>query len=666
MAATATASTIRYAPEDPNLPKPWKGLVDSRTGYLYFWNPETNVTQYERPPGLAPPKVSPPRVSSSVQTQQPSSGYGSGKEEDKYNNGPNNDSGSRFSEASRNGPTNSSNAASGLGNASSGGSSAIVPPSSAAGNEKLSPEAYCRRHEITVTGGQVPPPLMSFEATGFPPELLRELYSAGFSAPSPIQAQSWPIAMQNRDIVAVAKTGSGKTLGYLIPGFMHLQRVRNDSRMGPTILVLSPTRELATQIQAEALKFGKSSRISCACLYGGAPKGPQLKEIERGVDIVIATPGRLNDILEMKRISLHQVSYLVLDEADRMLDMGFEPQIRKIVNEVPTKRQTLMYTATWPKEVRKIASDLLGNPAQVNIGNVDELVANKSITQTIEVIPPMEKQRRLEQILRSQEPGSKIIIFCSTKRMCDTLARNLTRTFGAAAIHGDKSQQERDDVLNQFRSGRTPVLVATDVAARGLDVKDIRVVVNFDFPNGIEDYVHRIGRTGRAGATGIAYSFFGDQDAKHASDLIKILEGASQKVPQEVRELATRGGGMNKFNRWGTPGGGGGSRGGGGGYGNSGYGGRGGGRGDSGYGGRGDSGYGGRSDSGYGGRGGSGYGGRGGDSGGRGSWSDSGRGGSGWGRERSRSPERFNRAGAAQSTSSPPRSFHEAMMMRQK
>ncbi|OAO93868.1 hypothetical protein AXX17_AT5G14110 [Arabidopsis thaliana] len=468
------------------------------------------------------------------------------------------------------------------------------------------------------------------------------VYSAGFSAPSPIQAQSWPIAMQNRDIVAIAKTGSGKTLGYLIPGFMHLQRIHNDSRMGPTILVLSPTRELATQIQVEALKFGKSSKISCACLYGGAPKGPQLKEIERGVDIVVATPGRLNDILEMKRISLHQVSYLVLDEADRMLDMGFEPQIRKIVNEVPTKRQTLMYTATWPKEVRKIAADLLVNPAQVNIGNVDELVANKSITQTIEVLAPMEKHSRLEQILRSQEPGSKIIIFCSTKRMCDQLARNLTSTFGAAAIHGDKSQAERDDVLNQFRSGRTPVLVATDVAARGLDVKDIRVVVNYDFPNGVEDYVHRIGRTGRAGATGLAYTFFGDQDAKHASDLIKILEGANQKVPPQVREMATRGGGgMNKFRRWGTP-----SSGGGGGRG---------GYGDSGYGGRGESGYGSRGDSGYGGRG---------DSGGRGSWAPSrdSSGSSGWGRERSRSPERFR--GGPPSTSSPPRSFHEAMMMK--
>ncbi|KAJ0244681.1 DEAD-box ATP-dependent RNA helicase 14 [Hirschfeldia incana] len=591
----ATASAVRYAPEDHSLPKPWKGLVDDRTGYLYFWNPETNVTQYDRPASSS--SSSKLSVSSSVQVSSiPNGGsYLPPKDDAVQYRRPKVDSGaSRFSEVN--------------------GLTARGPPPSSSND--ISPDAYCRRHEITVSGGQVPPPLMSFETTGFPPELLREVLSAGFSAPTPIQAQSWPIAMQGRDIVAIAKTGSGKTLGYLIPGFMHLQRIRNDSRMGPTILVLSPTRELATQIQEEAVKFGRSSRISCTCLYGGAPKGPQLRDIERGVDIVVATPGRLNDILEMRRISLRQVSYLVLDEADRMLDMGFEPQIRKIVKEIPTKRQTLMYTATWPKGVRKIAADLLVNPAQVNIGNVDELVANKAITQHIEVVAPMEKQRRLEQILRSQEPGSKVIIFCSTKRMCDQLTRNITRQFGAAAIHGDKSQPERDHVLNQFRSGRTPVLVATDVAARGLDVKDIRAVINYDFPNGVEDYVHRIGRTGRAGATGQAFTFFGDQDSKHASDLIKILEGADQKVPPQIREMAARGGGGNKFSRWGPPGG---------------------------RGGRGrDSGYGGRAS----------FGSR--DSG-MGSRSSS-----GWGRdrERSRSPERFNRVPPPSSNGSPPRSFH--------
>ncbi|ONK54910.1 uncharacterized protein A4U43_UnF9810 [Asparagus officinalis] len=400
-----------------------------------------------------------------------------------------------------------------------------------------SADSYCQHHEITVTGDNIPAPFMTFEATAFAPELLREIRAAGFSAPTPIQAQTWPIALQSRDIVAIAKTGSGKTLGYLLPAFVHLKQCRNNPQIGPTVLVLSPTRELATQIQDEAIKFGRSSRISCTCLYGGAPKGPQLREIERGVDIVVATPGRLNDILEMKKINFSQVSFLVLDEADRMLDMGFEPQIRSIVREIPPRRQTLMYTATWPKEVRKIAGDLLVNPVQVNIGN-EELSANKAITQHVEIVLPMEKQRRLEQILRTQERGSKIIIFCSTKRLCDQLARSM-RGYGAAAIHGDKSQGERDYVLNQFRCGKAPILVATDVAARGLDIKDIRVVINYDFPTGIEDYVHRIGRTGRAGATGIAYTFISDQDWKHAAELIKILEGANQRVPPQVRVHAS-------------------------------------------------------------------------------------------------------------------------------
>jgi len=357
--------------------------------------------------------------------------------------------------------------------------------------------------------------------------------------------------MQSQDVVAIAKTGSGKTLGYLLPGFMHIKRLQNSTRNGPTVLVLAPTRELATQILDEAVKFGRSSRISCTCLYGGAPKGPQLRDLDRGVDVVVATPGRLNDILEMRRVSLKQVSYLVLDEADRMLDMGFEPQIRKIVKEMPHRRQTLMYTATWPKEVRRIADDLLVHPVQVTIGSVDELVANSAITQHVEVITPSEKQRRLEQILRSQDSGSKILIFCTTKRMCDQLARTLTRQFGASAIHGDKSQSEREKVLNHFRSGRSPILVATDVAARGLDIKDIRVVINYDFPTGVEDYVHRIGRTGRAGATGVAYTFFCDQDSKYAADLIKILEGANQKVPRDLEDMASRGGGRGrKRNRW--------------------------------------------------------------------------------------------------------------------
>ncbi|KAL6960577.1 RNA helicase [Sarracenia purpurea var. burkii] len=627
--ATATVSSAgpRYAQEDPTLPKPWRGLVDGKTGYLYFWNPETNVTQYERPQASShsdsalPQKLSSAQLSSSVQVQKSSQGQ---QHNDELA------SGTRSYQGGKGGSDNSQNVPNGdigTGHGESSGrgyGSLGVEYSSSA-------ESYCRRHEISVSGDKVPPPFMSFEATGLPSEILREVHQAGFSAPTPIQAQSWPIALQSRDIVAVAKTGSGKTLGYLIPGFMHLKRGRNNPQLGPTVLVLSPTRELATQIHDEAVKFGKSSKISCTCLYGGAPKGPQLRELYKGADIVVATPGRLNDFLEMRKVSLHQVSYLVLDEADRMLDMGFEPQIRKIVKEVPTRRQTLMYTATWPKEVRKIASDLLVNPVQVNIGNVDELVANKSITQYVEVLSPMEKHKRLEQILRSQEPGSKCIIFCSTKKMCDQLARNLTRQFGAAAIHGDKSQDERDRVLNEFRTGRSPVLVATDVAARGLDVKDIRVVVNYDFPTGVEDYVHRIGRTGRAGATGVAYTFFWDQDAKHASDLIKILEGANQRVPVELRDMASRGGGMGRARRpWGS--------GSGSGFGSGGH----------------DADRGGRNDSGYGGR-----------DGGRGSWGNPERGGSRGSDPDSRESDRYGRSSnndADGSGSYHHISFHERML----
>ncbi|PWA97810.1 DNA/RNA helicase, DEAD/DEAH box type, N-terminal [Artemisia annua] len=658
------AAGPRYAPEDPTLPKPWRGLVDGRTGNLYFWNPVTNVTQYQRPKDLAPE----PDVTEKQSSDAPSSVVSSDAPE--TDNGVAGDD--LRHESSGNGGSELLSETKADDETTNGGSdhsydpqketvafkteetpALVHVPSAGSG---LSPDDYRRKHEITVSGNNVPPPFTSFEETGFPSELLREVLRAGFTAPTPIQAQSWPIALRSRDIVAVAKTGSGKTLGYLIPGFRHLKVTCNNSKMGPTVLVLSPTRELATQIQDEALKFGKSSKISCTCLYGGAPKGPQLRELEHGADIVVATPGRLNDILEMKKVNLSQVSYLVLDEADRMLDMGFEPQIRKIISAVPTRRQTLMYTATWPKEVRKIAADFLVNPVQVNIGNVDELVANKSITQHVEVLTYMEKNRRLEQIIRSQTPGSKIIIFCATKKMCDQLARNLTRPFGAAAIHGDKNQSERDQVLSQFRSGKSPVLVATDVAARGLDVKDIRVVVNFDFPTGVEDYVHRIGRTGRAGATGEAYTFFGDQDAKYASDLVKILEGANQHVPQEIREMASRGGGGmggGRSRRWSSDGG-------------SSYG-SGGGRSGGGY----DSGYGGRGNS---------FGGRGSDSDGGGggyqakSFHDSmgnagekrdrsrsppNNSGSGWGgsRDRSRSPERFN-------SGPPARSFHELMMER--
>nr|CAB3472746.1 unnamed protein product [Digitaria exilis] len=352
--------------------------------------------------------------------------------------------------------------------------------SQAANGSQMSKEEYCLKHNINIVGDKVPAPFMTFQSTGFPSEILREVLQAGFSAPTPIQALSWPIALKGRDLIAVAKTGSGKTLGYLLPGFILLKRLQHNSREGPTVLVLSPTRELSAQIQDEAIKFGRSLRISSTVC---ALKGPQLRELDRGVDIVVATPGRLNDILEIDRVSLRQVSYLVLDEADHIIVSVLE---------------VVCYTL-----------------------------------QHVEVISHMEKSRRLDQILRSQEPGSKMLIFCATTRMCDELARNLYWQYG------DKSQEERDSVWSDFRSGRRPVLIATDAgAARGLDIQDIRVVVNYDFPTGVEAYVHRIGRTGRAGATGSAYTFFCDQDSKYASDLVSILVGANQYVPPQLKEMA--------------------------------------------------------------------------------------------------------------------------------
>eukprot|EP00898_Chlorokybus_atmophyticus_P003772 jgi/Chlat1/4396/Chrsp29S04542 len=582
----AAATAPRYAPPDPTLPAPWTGLIDPTTNCLYYWNPETNVTQYERPVAPVPVAPAPQPAAPANGNGHSMGGYGA------YSNGYASQTGtySNGGYAAQKQGTYSAQPMYGNGAVESAGygrEAAYAAPKKPRVYEEVTPSAdalaYRREHEITVLGGGVPDPYSKFEMANLPPQLLAEFQRAGFPAPSPIQAQSWPIALQGRDCIAVAKTGSGKTLGYLVPGFMHLQRARNN-RLGPSMLVLAPTRELVTQIQAEAAKFGQSFRLASTAVYGGAPKGPQLRDIERGCDIVIATPGRLNDFLEAGKVSLKQVSFLVLDEADRMLDMGFEPQIRRIVKMLPSQRQTLLYTATWPKEVRQIASEFLQSAAQINIGNSDVLVANKAITQFVEVVSPMDKTRRLIDILRTLEPGARVIVFCTTKRMCDQLQRSITRDFGALAIHGDKSQQERDYVLQQFKTGRAPIMIATDVAARGLDIKEVAAVINYDFPNGVEDYIHRIGRTGRAGASGLAFSFLGPNDGKYAKELIKILQEAGQQVPPALTALGESSRPAGGNSRYGG-GGGGGFRGGmGGGFGGALGGGAGGGRGGGMYG----------------------------------------------------------------------------------
>ncbi|CAE7449394.1 unnamed protein product [Symbiodinium sp. CCMP2592] len=308
---------------------------------------------------------------------------------------------------------------------------------------------------------------------------------------------------------------------------------------GPIVLVLAPTRELAVQIQEESNRFGKSSQIKNTCCYGGVARGPQQKDLRDGVEIVIATPGRLIDFLGSGDTNLKRVTYLVLDEADRMLDMGFEPQVRKICSQVRPDRQTLMWSATWPKDVQKLARDICReDPVHINVG-ANELRTAHTIRQFVEVVQESDKRSRLRRLLEKVMDGSKILIFCETKRGGDELTREMrTDGFPALCIHGEKKQEERDWVMKEFKEGKNPILVATDLASRGLDVKDIKYVINYDFPNQIEDYVHRVGRTGRAGATGSAYTFFTSDKAKHAKDLISVLREASQQVPEELEKLA--------------------------------------------------------------------------------------------------------------------------------
>ena len=446
------------------------------------------------------------------------------------------------------------------------------------GSETQTGKEYRKRHEITVKaprGVDVPDPMQDFDdgKGTWPKSLLDAVKRAGYEKPTAIQSQSWPIALSGHDIISVAKTGSGKTCGYLFPGFINIQKRGGRSQGGgPMAVVLAPTRELATQIQDETLKFGSSVACYSVVVYGGASKGYQLRSLRSRPQIVVATPGRLNDFLEMGAVDLRESSYVVLDEADRMLDMGFEPQIRKILQKVPSQRQTLFFTATWPKAVIRVATAILTNPVQVNIGDTDQLVANKDITQKIEILTGFEKQKRLMDILNNPPCPQplKALIFCSTKKMCDQLGRAVGNL--AAVIHGDKDQRERDWVMNSFRSGRSPVLIATDVAARGLDIKECNLVINFDFPGQIEDYVHRIGRTGRAGEKGWAHSFLDPGEGNMARKLIPILRDAKQEVTPELEEQARRGGGSGKApkgNGW-RGGGGGGGRNRGGGYGSRG------------------------------------------------------------------------------------------------
>ncbi|KAJ9645970.1 ATP-dependent RNA helicase dbp2 [Coniosporium tulheliwenetii] len=425
---------------------------------------------------------------------------------------------------------------------------------------------FRQEHQIAVQGRNVPKPVTTFDEAGFPGYVMSEVKAQGFARPTAIQSQGWPMALSGRDVVGIAETGSGKTLTYCLPAIVHINAqpllAPGD---GPIVLILAPTRELAVQIQQEISKFGKSSRIRNTCVYGGVPKGGQIRDLARGVEVCIATPGRLIDMLESGKTNLRRVTYLVLDEADRMLDMGFEPQIRKIISQIRPDRQTCMWSATWPKEVRQLASDYQNDFIQVNIGSM-ELSANHRITQIVEVVSEFEKRDRMTKHLERimDDKNNKVLIFTGTKRVADDITRFLRQDgWPALSIHGDKQQNERDWVLNEFKTGKSPIMVATDVASRGIDVRNITHVLNYDYPNNSEDYVHRIGRTGRAGATGTAITLFTTENSKQARDLVAVLTESKQQIDPRLHEMARYGGGGGGGRYGGGRGGRGGGRGGG-------------------------------------------------------------------------------------------------------
>ena len=313
------------------------------------------------------------------------------------------------------------------------------------------------------------------------------------------------------------------------------------------MLVIAPTRELANQIYEECDRFGRSSDIKITCVYGGVPKHPQARALRAGVEIVICTPGRMIDFLGSNTTNLRRVTYLVMDEADRMLDMGFEPQIRKIVSQIRPDRQTLMWSATWPKSVQSLARDFLKEYIQVVIGG-QGLTASKNVSQTVMIVDEYDKWNKLKDILRGVHDGERTIIFCETKRNCNTITSKLRADgFPALAIHGDKEQQERDHVIREFKEGRHWLMCATDVASRGLDVPNVRYVINYDMPNnGVEDYIHRIGRAGRKTKDGYnkgaSFTFFTQKNARLASDLLEILKESKAAIPPELERMASYGG----------------------------------------------------------------------------------------------------------------------------
>ncbi|KFK37476.1 hypothetical protein AALP_AA4G262200 [Arabis alpina] len=425
---------------------------------------------------------------------------------------------------------------------------------------------------IRVSGFDVPKPVKTFEDCGFDSQIMNAIKKQAYEKPTTIQCQALPIVLSGRDIIGIAKTGSGKTAAFVLPMIVHIMDQPELQREeGPIGVICAPTRELAHQIFLEAKKFSKAYGLRVTAVYGGMSKHEQFKELKAGCEIVVATPGRLIDMIKMKAVTMMRATYLVLDEADRMFDLGFEPQVRSIVGQIRPDRQTLLFSATMPWKVEKLAREILSDPIRVTVGEVGS--ANEDITQVVNVIPSdAEKLPWLLEKLPGMIDDGDVLVFASQKAMVDEIEAQLTRkNFKVAALHGDKDQASRMETLQKFKSGIYHVLIATDVAARGLDIKSLKTVVNYDIAKEMDMHVHRIGRTGRAGdKDGVAYTLITQREARFAGELVNSLVAAGQNVPPELMDLAMKDGRF-KSKRDGRKGGGKKSRGrGGGGGGNRG------------------------------------------------------------------------------------------------
>jgi ATP-dependent RNA helicase RhlE len=359
--------------------------------------------------------------------------------------------------------------------------------------------------------------LPAFESLGLAPELLDAIRDAGYREPTPIQAQAIPLALKGRDLIGLAQTGTGKTAAFTLP---IVQRLLGGPRR-LRALILTPTRELAAQVRESFEKYGRHSGLRVAEVFGGVALGPQETALRRGVDVVVATPGRLIDHLERQNLVFDDLEVLVLDEADRMLDMGFAPQINQIVRQVPPYRQTLLFSATMPPEVEALARKYLRKPLLVQVGLRTQAV--DTVAHAVYPVPRERKSALLAELLKRPEMDS-VLVFTRTKHGADRLVRHLQRAgIDASAMHADKTQSQRMQVLEAFKAGKIRVLVATDIAQRGLDIAGISHVINYDVPQRPEDYVHRIGRTGRAAATGDAFTFMSPEEIAMVRTIERVL-----------------------------------------------------------------------------------------------------------------------------------------------